>query len=156
MAPEFNNTYIPERYAEVFRKFVSGIPGARLGREGLSIDEFSQRITEVLVKLNPDEVKVIDLDIAKNQWAQSSRKLSGLNPQAPTEWGEFYNSLDLREKALLGRVFRPLIETGFAHSTLTEMNRQVLRAELFHRVSSSMQLAENIFGVRFETDQEPN
>lgn len=152
MVPEFR-TFIPEDQVAAYRRSVSRIPGARIIGEGLKVDEFSERIAGVLGNLNPEEVRVIDLDLSKNQWAQRVRKQSGLIPQTPLEWQEFYNSLDFREITQLGQVFRPIIEQGLAGLSLTQLKNRVLIVGI-NRSRTSIILAEKIFGLKFDSGQQ--
>lgn len=146
MTPEFR-TFIPENQVDAYRRSVNRIPGARIIGEGLKVDEFSERIAGVLGNLNPEDVRVIDLDLAKNQWAQRVRKQSGLIPQTPPAWQEFYDSLDFREITQLGQVFRPIIKQGLAGLPLTRLKDRVLSVQTSTSKTTIM-LAEKIFGLR--------
>lgn len=146
MTPEFR-TFIPENQIDVYRRAVNRIPGATIIGEGLKVDEFSERIAGVLGNLNPEEVRVIDLDLSKNQWAQRVRKQSGLTPQTPLEWQEFYDRLDFREITQLGQVFRPIIKQGLAGLSLTHLKDRVLSVRTSTSKTTIM-LAEKIFGLR--------
>lgn len=155
MPPEFNGTYIPPEQAIAFKEFVKGIPGAKLGMETESIDEFSPRVTEVLSLLNPDEVRLVDLDVAKNIHAQSRRGETGLVPNIPPKWQEFYDSLDVVGKSRLGKMFKPLFWAGLASTTLSKLRGKILEVNIFSGSETNQQLTEEVLGVKIENFQRP-
>lgn len=103
----------------------------------------------IIMGLDLDRVRVVDLDLARNLQAERERTKLGLAPQPPLAWESYYNGLNPEARGLLGNVIRALIRNNFGPSTLRGITSQPLSRDVF-RDDQDRQIAERVFGIKFE------